>query len=486
MLTLPKEERLALWKQLIDKIEHYFDTLDQGHVSQPSDPDALHALLEPLDFKEDLAPEDAIAFVIDGLWRHQVHTSHARYYGLFNPNPTTMGIAADLLAAAFNPQLAAWGHSPLANEIEQHVVRQLAARFGYDPDRTAGSFTSGGAEANHTGLLTALSHTFPSWGERGARGLPGQPVLYVSEESHHSFAKAARLCGIGDESVALVPLDDRYAMDVDALAECIRRDRADGKAPFFVVATMGTTNAGVLDPVDRIADVATAESLWVHADAAWGGAAALVPELRPCLGAIERADSITFDAHKWLSVPMGAGMFFTRHPDILDTTFGVDTQYMPLTGEHVIIEPHRTTMQWSRRFIGLKVFLSLLVAGWEGYERALRNQNDMGNVLREKLIANDWRIVNDTPLPTVCWDDARDGADNSLEGLIKIARLINDAGRAWISTTRIGGVRPVLRATITNYRTQAADLDALLRDLEWARGAVGTGVQLQSWQPTSD
>ncbi|MEE8573569.1 MAG: pyridoxal-dependent decarboxylase, partial [Gemmatimonadota bacterium] len=148
----------------------------------------------------------------------------------------------------------------------------------------------------------------------------------------------------------------------------------------------------------------------------------------------------------------------------------VDTQYMPLTGEHVIIEPHRTTMQWSRRFIGLKVFLSLLVAGWEGYERALRNQNDMGNVLREKLIANDWRIVNDTPLPTVCWDDARDGADNSLEGLIKIARLINDAGRAWISTTRIGGVRPVLRATITNYRTQAADLDALLRDLEWARG----------------
>jgi glutamate/tyrosine decarboxylase-like PLP-dependent enzyme len=279
--------------------------------------------------------------------------------------------------------LAAWGHSPLANEIEQHVVRQLAGRFGYDPEHAAGSFASGGAEANHTGLLTALSHVFPSWSRHGARGLPGQPVLYISEESHHSFAKAARMSGLGDESVTLVPLDQRYVMDVAALADSIHRDRSAGKAPFLVVATMGTTNAGLLDPVDRIAEVTDAESLWLHADAAWGGAAALVPELRSCLGAIERADSITFDAHKWLSVPMGAGMFFTRHPDILEQTFGVDTQYMPLTGEHVIIEPHRTTMQWSRRFIGLKLFLSLLVAGWEGYEQALRHQNDLGNLLRE-------------------------------------------------------------------------------------------------------
>ena len=470
MLTLPKEERLALWKQLIEKIEHYFDTLDRQPVSQPSEPAELHALIEPLDFKRALSPEDAIEFIIDGLWRHQIHTPHARYYGLFNPNPTTMGIAGDFVAAAFNPQLAAWGHSPLADEIEQHVVRQLAARFGYEPEHAAGSFASGGAEANHTGLLTALSHAFPSWRERGVRGVPGRPTLYVSEESHHSFAKAARMSGLGDESVTLVPLDDRYVMDVAALADSIKRDRADGRAPFLVVATMGTTNAGLLDPVDRIADVASAESLWLHADAAWGGAAALVPELRPCLGAIERADSITFDAHKWLSVPMGAGMFFTRHPNILDRTFGVDTQYMPLTGEYAIIEPHRTTMQWSRRFIGLKLFLSLLVAGWEGYEQALRHQNDLGNVLREKLIQNDWRIVNDTPLPTVCWNDARDSADNSLERLATLARRINDSGKAWISTTRIGGVEPVLRATITNYRTQESDIAALIQDLEWARG----------------
>lgn len=297
-------------------------------------------------------------------------------------------------------------------------------------------------------------------------------MVYVSEESHHSFAKAARLCGLGDEAVVCVALDERHVMDVDELTACTRRDRGDGKAPFLVVATMGTTNGGLLDPIDRIADVAEAESLWLHADAAWGGAAALVPELRPCLGQIERADSITFDAHKWLSVPMGAGMFFTRHTNILEQTFGVDTQYMPLTGEHLVVEPHRTTMQWSRRFIGLKLFLSLLVAGWEGYERALRHQNDMGNLLRDKLAANDWRVVNDTPLPTVCWQDSLDGADNSLERLVEIARWINDSGRAWISTTRIGGAVPVLRATITNYRTQPVDIGALVGDLAEARKAV--------------
>jgi glutamate/tyrosine decarboxylase-like PLP-dependent enzyme len=232
---------------------------------------------------------------------------------------------------------------------------------------------------------------------------------------------------------------------------------------------MGTTNAGVLDPLDQIADVADAESLWLHADAAWGGAAALVPELKGCLGSIERADSITFDAHKWLSVPMGAGMILTRHPQMLQKAFGMSTEYMPVTNRHEIIEPHQTTMQWSRRFIGLKVFLSLLVAGWDGYEAVLRHQTNMGNRLRKKLLDADWRVVNATPLPTVCFDDGRAGAANTLEALSQIAGPIVDEGRAWISTTRLGGIRPVLRATITNFRTQPSDLETLVENLNRER-----------------
>jgi glutamate/tyrosine decarboxylase-like PLP-dependent enzyme len=353
--------------------------------------------------------------------------------------------------------------------VEQHVVREIAVRFGYDHGESAGSFTSGGAEANHTGLLAALTRAFPDLPGKGVRQLSGQPVLYVSEESHHSFAKAARLCGLGDAAVVHIPLDEGYVMDVEALTHQIGVDRASGNLPFLIVATMGSTNAGLIDPIDRIADTAGAEGLWLHADAAWGGAAAMVPELRSVLGGIERADSITFDAHKWLSLPMGAGMFFTRHPDVLEKTFGVDTQYMPLVGMDQIVEPHRTTIQWSRRFIGLKLFLTLLVAGWEGYEEAILHQYHMGDLLRRKLVASDWRMVAETPLPTVCFEDGREGADNSLERLTALARSLVDGGRAWISTTRVGGVQPVLRATITNYRSEPSDLDALVADLERAR-----------------
>ena len=469
MLTLEKNERIELWRRVVDEVERYFDTIDQSHVCLPSDPLALREALRPFDFRSALSPEDALEFVVDGLWRHQVHTSHPRYYGLFNPNPTTMGIAADFLVAAFNPQLAAWSHSPLACEIEQHLVRVFAEKFGYCREGAAGSFASGGAEANHTGLLLALNSAFPSYANAGTRGLAGQPVFYVSEESHHSFAKAARLSGIGNDAVVKVPLNDSFGMDTEALEELVRSDRSDGRLPFLVVATMGTTNAGVIDPIDAIADVAEAESLWLHADAAWGGAAVLVPELKEYMDGIECADSITFDAHKWLSVPMGAGMVLTRHPELLQSTFGIRTQYMPVLGEYEISEPHLTTMQWSRRFIGLKLFLSLLVAGWEGYEKALRHQTEMGEVLRLKLLQNGWRVVNSTPLPTVCFEDGREGAVNSLESLGQIVSSIVKEGKAWISTTKLGGVRPVIRATVTNYRTQSSDLVALVTDLNSAR-----------------
>jgi glutamate/tyrosine decarboxylase-like PLP-dependent enzyme len=224
----------------------------------------------------------------------------------------------------------------------------------------------------------------------------------------------------------------------------------------------------------EIGEIAREESLWLHADAAWGGAAVLLPELKGDLGPVADADSITFDAHKWMSVPMGAGMILTRHPELLGKTFSVHTQYMPLSSVHQITEPHQTTMQWSRRFIGLKVFLSLLVAGWEGYEGVLRHQTAMGDLLRRRLLENDWEIVNSTPLPTVCFDDGRKGFSNSLESLGRIAGFIVEKGSAWISTTMLGGVKPVLRATITNYRTQPVDLEALVSDLNAARNILSS------------
>ena len=159
-----------------------------------------------------------------------------------------------------------------------------------------------------------------------------------------------------------------------------RRDHARsppaGAAPFLIVATAGTTAAGVIDPLVDIAAVAAAEDLWLHVDAAWGGGVALVPELRSAFAGIERADSITFDPHKLLSVPFGAGVYLTRHTDVLDATFDVSSAYVPGTG--ALVDPYTHSLQWSRRFIGLKVLLSLAVAGWEGYASVLRQQVAMG------------------------------------------------------------------------------------------------------------
>jgi glutamate/tyrosine decarboxylase-like PLP-dependent enzyme len=262
-------------------------------------------------------------------------------------------------------------------------------------------------------------------------------------------------------------------MDPAALAARIARDRAEGAAPFLVVATAGTTSAGAVDPIEAIADIAAAEGLWCHVDAAWGGAAALVPELRPLLAGAARADSITFDAHKWLSVPMAAGMLLTRHPDILGRTFRVTADYMPReTAELDIVDPYAHSMQWSRRFIGLKVFLALAVAGWEGYEEVLRHQVAMGDELRRALLADGWEVVNRTPLPVVCFVDGRGPAGRAAH-LEALCRHVVGSGRTWISTARIGAERtPALRACITNYRTEAAHVAALVRALGEARAEV--------------
>lgn len=463
MLLLDPATRAKLWERLIAIIEEYASQVASGRVTPELDPARIRALLAPLDFRKQWDPIDALEFVAENLWRYQTHTPHPRYYGLFNPAPTTMGIAADALVAAFNPQLAAWSHSPLAAEIEQHLVRCFGERFGYDASSTDGTFASGGAEANHTAVLTALTMAFPDYPLKGVRALPAQPVFYASEESHHSFLKAARMCGAGSDSLHEIPANDKLQMDTHALSARIVADRALGLAPFLIVATAGTTNAGVIDPIGPLAEIAEEQGLWLHVDAAWGGGAALVPELRGTLDGIERADSITFDAHKWLSVPMGAGIYLTRHPGILARTFSTPTAYMPREAAGLdITEPHLHSMQWSRRFIGLKVFLSLMVAGWEGYASVIRHMTAMGDRLRQELLASGWEVVNETPLPVVCFV-APDLADQEA-----LARDIVASGEAWISTAKLGD-RVVLRACITNYRTTEDDVRALVDSLNRAR-----------------
>jgi len=472
MLLLPREDRERLWRRLAEIAERYIENVARGRVAPELSPEKLRELLAPFDFESPRDPLSMADFAADALSRFQTHTPHPRYYGLINPAPATMGVAADFLVAAFNPQMAAWSHSPFAAEVENHLCRAFGARFGYDPATADGVFCSGGMEANHTAVLTALTASFPEYGYGGTRAVRGQPVLYVSREAHHSFLKAARLCGLGTDAVREVPVDTRWRMDVDELQVEIARDLSAGMAPFLVVATAGTTNEGAVDPIAEIGAVAASAGAWFHVDAAWGGAAVFARKLKPLLEGIEKSDSITFDAHKWLSVPMGAGLYLTRRPDILTRTFRVDTAYMPRDAAGLpVVDPHQHSIQWSRRFIGLKVFLSLAVAGWEGYAAAVRHMTEMGDRLREGLTESGWRMVNDTPLPLVCFVDATREGGGERSYLEAIARGIVSSGKAWISTTMLAGSLPCLRACITNYRTGPEDVDALVRDLNDVRAS---------------
>ncbi|MDQ4121128.1 MAG: aminotransferase class I/II-fold pyridoxal phosphate-dependent enzyme [Acidobacteriota bacterium] len=473
MLLLKTEERELLWKRVIEQIENYIARVDEYPVAPEINVAELRSLLTEFDFNRALEPTEAIDFAVDGMQRFQVHTPHPRYFGLFNPAPTAMSITADALVAAFNPQLAAWSHNPFANEVERHLVRALAARFGYDAETADGTFCSGGAEANHTALLAALVNQFPQFDTKGLRSLQQQPVFYVSAQSHHSFIKAARFCGLGTDAVREIKTNREFQMSVNDLEAQIEIDRKNDFAPFFIVATAGTTSGGIVDDIEAIVKIAARENLWLHVDAAWGGAAVLVPELREVLAGIERADSITFDAHKWLSLPMGAGIFLTRHADILNRACRVTTEYMPQAAAGSdVIDPFTHSLQWSRRFIGLKAFLSLAVAGWGGYETTIRHQTAMGDLLRAELEKNDWKIINQTPLPVICFVDRSNDQGRSEDFLDAIAREVVASGEAWISTTKLAPDVPVLRACITNYRTDESDVISLVASLNKARESL--------------
>jgi len=259
----------------------------------------------------------------------------------------------------------------------------------------------------------------------------------------------------------LIDTDGTGRMDAVHLARVIDEDRLSGNTPVFIAATAGTTNAGMIDPLVECAEIAEKYSMWFHVDAAWGAAIRLLPECAAVLNGVERADSVTIDAHKWLAVPMGAGMLLCKDNDILGETFRVTASYMP---EGVAsLDPYTHSMQWSRRFIGLKLFLSLATMGWEGYRSLLRNSLNLADHLKTLLSNNGWSVVNDSPLAVVCFEDVGGVLD-----LDQIAASVVGDGRTWISSVKYEG-RKVLRACITSHRTTNENLANLLAALSTAR-----------------
>jgi glutamate/tyrosine decarboxylase-like PLP-dependent enzyme len=415
--------------------------------------------LAKFDFQSPHASEELLSWVISQLEHGVVHMNHPRYFGLFNPAPNFPAQLADRIVASFNPQLASSGSSPVPVAIERHLIRTIAVRAGL-PRESGGHFTVGGSEANYTALICALTRASPDFARDGARAFSGPPTMYTSVACQPAWFKIAHQAGLGHRAVRLIPTDGRGCMDTKALREMVAEDRSQGRIPVMISPTAGTTGAGMVDPLVDCTAIAREYNAWCHVDAAWGGAALASEQLRGLLMGIEDADSITIDAHKWLATTMGCGMFITRHPAVLSEAFRVSAAFMP--SQDAGLDPYLNSAQWSRRFLGLRLFLSLAVSGWAGYAQHVERAVAVIERAKRLLLERDWSVVNDSRLAVLCAlppEGSRPVRD--------IARRVLNSGLAWVAVAEFEG-RDVIRICATHGETTERDVEILAEVLDEA------------------
>ena len=463
---LDSESRRQLGYRLIDHINRYFESLPRRAVQLPEHERSFAELRDPLPE----VGEDAVR-VLDDVCREMIdkgfHVPSANYFGLMNPTPTYIGILAEALVAALNPQLATMARSQLASKIEQQTVRWIAERVGWNGP-FGGTFTSGGNEANFSALALALAWKFPSVMDDGLQSIRHMPVLYASSESHHSLDKSAGLLGLGRKAVQRVSVNQRIQIDVSELDRLIGEDSVAGRAPFCVVATAGTTNSGAIDDLEAVAHICRKHHVWLHVDGAYGAAAVFSDRHRDLVRGIELADSITMDPHKWLAMPFAAGIVLTSHPELLKVTFGVSTPYMPRTKVPIPPDNFAISTQWTRRMNSLKLWLTLRIHGREAYEQHIDRQVRLARWFIEQVGQSDYFEFFAPPMLPIFNLRLKsfEGNDQSA-ALQAIVDQVTQDGTQWISTTRVSG-QTVIRVMIISYLTEQRHLQELLERLDQA------------------
>jgi glutamate/tyrosine decarboxylase-like PLP-dependent enzyme len=429
-----------------------------GPVTPTIDMARFSAELTAMDFEAPRPVEQLLEWTLERMERGIVQMTNPRYFGLFNPGANFPSQCADRIASVFNPQLASSASSPVPVALESHLIDAVARRAGFGAEAT-GHFATGGSEANYTALVCALTAAHPRFAHEGARAFAGPPTFYTSRECHIAWLKVAHQAGVGRGALRLVATDGTGRMDPQALAQAIHADRAAGAVPIMLVATAGTTGAGMIDPLEACADIARREDLWYHVDAAWGGAAIASERMRGLLAGIERADSVTIDAHKWLATTMGCAMYITARGPILSEAFHASTSFMPSSVAG--IDPYLNSVQWSRRFLGLRLFLSLGAAGWAGLGAHLERSVAVIAEVRERLTALGWTVANDSALAVL---DVLPPQPRDVRALV---RRVVESGRAWVAPTTFEG-RDVVRICATNGETVQSDIEELVAALSAA------------------
>ena len=384
------------------------------------------------------------------------HWNHPGFFAYFGITASAPGILGEALAAALNVNAMVWKSGPAQTELEEVTLGWLRDMLGL-PKGFHGVIN----DTASSSTLYALAAAREAAGlDIRARGMAGRdelrPVrIYTSVEAHSSVDKAAITLGIGADNVVRVGTDDAYRMSVEALQEAIQQDRARGLRPLAVVATVGTTGVTAVDPVPTIADVCRAEDIWLHVDAAYGGSAAVVPELRHVLDGCDRADSLVVNPHKWLFVPIDCSAAYTRHPDVMRQAFSLTPDYLE-TGETEVTNLMDYGVSLGRRFRALKLWFVLRYFGRTGIADALREHVRLARWFADQVRNDaDFELLAPVPFSVVAFRFRPRGADdeNELDRLNQeIMDRVNASGEIFVSHTRVAG-RFAIRLAVGNLRT---------------------------------
>jgi aromatic-L-amino-acid/L-tryptophan decarboxylase len=420
---------------------------------------------------EPLPDDELFDYLRAMTFEYSMYPGHPRFMAYISGTGTIPGAPADLLAAGLNMNVGGWRLAPSATEIELALIHWFCREFGLDPENAGGYLVSGGAMAVFVALKVARD-VKANWDVRGDGIRSGPPLrFYASQEVHVVSQRAADMLGMGREGVRTVPVDGDYRMRMDALAEAIEQDRGSGIRPIGVIATGGTVATGAIDPLPEIADLCAAQDLWFHVDAAYGGPAVLAEDLRPMFAGIERADSISFDPHKWLYTPHSGGCVLLKDWSNLVLSFAAFASYVhedKETSGHGI-DLGMMGPQFSRGFQALKVWVSLLAHGRTAFARRISHDAELARYLAARVEAHpDFELMAPVTLSICCFRYApRDLPDDP--GRKEYLNVLNERlmteiqldGRAFCSNAVLHEAF-VLRACIVNFRTEADDVEATL------------------------
>lgn len=461
--------------------------LDERPVATRATPADLERLFdEPLP-EQGIAIEAILERFTSDVAPHAMAVPSPRYFGQFNPTPLPIAVWADALCSALNQNAGAWRNGPTSAIIEARVIRWLCQALGYGPE-SFGTLASGGSEANLIALKCARDRVDQRLNEQGVRVTSGDLVIYASEQCHYSIEKSADILGLGRAAVRKIPTDHRFHILTKELRRQIALDQQAGSIPCCVVGVAGATSTGVVDPLIELAAIAREYDCWYHVDAAYGGALAFSRRHKPKLSGIELADSITFDAHKWLFVPFACGATLVRDGGrVLRDAFDITPEYLSEDrgGADVEYDFFRYGQMGTRRFNSLKLWMALQFMGREGYQETVERQIELTKYLAERLDQlPDFERLGEVETAVCCLrflpPSLRAGIGSDQDrAQQRLQQRIERSGKAWLTTTVLHG-RRALRVNINSYLTERRHVDDLVELLLCESQAVSEEGQAVS------